>query len=134
MSTDKESFVHLHVHTEFSMLDGAARIKPLIQEVAAQGMPAIGISDHGNNHGAFDFYKTAHKGETMWELTSSSLNLSFGSDNDRSTAREPDAARVTKFFSEENYGLVDIDWKAKALTMTLKSNQSATLAEQRFTW
>ena len=59
MSTDKESFVHLHVHTEFSMLDGAARIKPLIQEVAAQGMPAIGISDHGNNHGAFDFYKTA---------------------------------------------------------------------------
>ena len=59
MSTDKDSFVHLHVHTEFSMLDGAARIKPLISEVAAQGMPAIGISDHGNNHGAFDFYKTA---------------------------------------------------------------------------
>ena len=59
MSADKDSFVHLHVHTEFSMLDGAARIKPLIAEVAAQGMPAIGISDHGNNHGAFDFYKTA---------------------------------------------------------------------------
>lgn len=55
----KDSFVHLHVHTEYSMLDGAARIKPLIEEVAAQGMPAIGISDHGNNHGAFDFFKTA---------------------------------------------------------------------------
>ncbi|MFM6971675.1 MAG: DNA polymerase III subunit alpha, partial [Rhodoluna sp.] len=41
------------------MLDGAARISPLIDAVVAQGSPAIGITDHGNNHGAFDFYKTA---------------------------------------------------------------------------
>lgn len=87
----------------------------------------------GDRHAA-GIYKAQHKGETMWELTSSSLNLSFGSDNDRSTAREPDPARVTKFFSEENYGLVDIDWKAKRLTMTLKGNTSATLAEQAFSW
>ena len=59
MSASKDSFVHLHVHTEYSMLDGAARVKPLIQAAAEQGMPAIGISDHGNNFGAFDFYKTA---------------------------------------------------------------------------
>ena len=83
---------------------------------------------------AAGIYKAEHKGQTMWELTSSSLNLSFGSDNDRSTAREPDPARVGKFFSEENYGLIDIDWKAKRLTMTLKGNTSATLAEQAFTW
>ena len=56
---NKDSFVHLHVHTEYSMLDGAARISPLIEAVVAQGSPAIGITDHGNNHGAFDFYKTA---------------------------------------------------------------------------
>ncbi len=87
----------------------------------------------GDRHAA-GVYKAEHQGETMWELTSSSLNLSFGSDNDRSTAREPDAARVTKFFSEENYGLIDIDWKAKTLTMTLKGNTSATLAEQAFGW
>ena len=55
----KDSFVHLHVHTEFSMLDGAARIKPLLAKTAELGMPAIAITDHGNNHGAFDFYKTA---------------------------------------------------------------------------
>lgn len=55
----KESFVHLHVHTEYSMLDGAARVKPLIEAALEQGMPAIGITDHGNNFGAFDFYKTA---------------------------------------------------------------------------
>jgi DNA polymerase-3 subunit alpha len=54
-----DSFVHLHVHTEYSMLDGAARVKPLIEAALEQGMPAIGITDHGNNFGAFDFYKTA---------------------------------------------------------------------------
>jgi DNA polymerase-3 subunit alpha len=59
MSVNKDSFVHLHVHSEFSMLDGAARIKPLTEAAAEMGMPAIGITDHGNNHGAFDFYKTA---------------------------------------------------------------------------
>ena len=41
------------------MLDGAARVKPLIAEAVNQGMPAIGITDHGNNFGAYDFYKTA---------------------------------------------------------------------------
>jgi alkaline phosphatase D len=87
----------------------------------------------GDRHAA-GIYKVDHGGQTMWELTSSSLNLAFGSDNDRSTAREPDAARVTKFFSEENYGLIDIDWKARRLTMTLKGNTSATLAEQAFSW
>jgi len=85
----------------------------------------------GDRHAA-GIYRAQYKGETMWELTSSSLNLAFGNDNDRSTQREPDAARVTKFFSEENYGLVDIDWKTKALTMTLKGNTSATLASQTF--
>ena len=87
----------------------------------------------GDRHAA-GIYKVEHGGQTMWELTSSSLNLAFGNNNDASTAREPDPARVTKFFSVENYGLVDIDWKAKALTMTLKGNDSGTLAEQRFTW
>lgn len=78
-------------------------------------------------------YKVEHKGETMWELTSSSLNLAFG-DVEKSTAREPDPARVSKFFGIENYGLVDINWKTKALTMTLKGNDSNTLTEQTFSW
>ncbi|RZS54321.1 DNA polymerase III alpha subunit [Microcella putealis] len=57
MSAD--SFVHLHVHSEYSMLDGAARVKPLIDEAVAQGMPAIAVTDHGNMFGAFDFWRTA---------------------------------------------------------------------------
>jgi DNA polymerase-3 subunit alpha len=56
-----DSFVHLHVHTEYSMLDGAARIGDLVNEVARQEMPAIAMTDHGNVFGAFDFYKQATK-------------------------------------------------------------------------
>ena len=52
-------FVHLHVHTEYSMLDGAARINELIDEVKNQNMPAIAITDHGYLYGVYDFYKTA---------------------------------------------------------------------------
>lgn len=87
----------------------------------------------GDRHAA-GIYRTDHAGETLWELTSSSLNLAFGDDADRSTAREPDPARVGKFFPMENYGLIDIDWKARALTITLKDKQSATLAAQTFGW
>ncbi|MGN9777268.1 DNA polymerase III subunit alpha [Micromonospora sp. H33] len=54
-----DSFAHLHVHTEYSMLDGAARLKDLFAEVSRQGMPAVAMTDHGNMHGANDFYKQA---------------------------------------------------------------------------
>ncbi|WP_022880649.1 DNA polymerase III subunit alpha [Gryllotalpicola ginsengisoli] len=54
-----DSFVHLHVHSEYSMLDGAARIKPLVDAAIEQGMPAVAVTDHGNMFGAFDFWKTA---------------------------------------------------------------------------
>jgi len=58
MSADP-GFVHLHVHTEYSMLDGAARVDELVKEVANQGMPAIAITDHGNVFGAYEFNKRA---------------------------------------------------------------------------
>ena len=54
-----DSFVHLHVHSEYSMLDGAARIGPMVQEAARQGMPAIAVTDHGNTFAAFEFYRAA---------------------------------------------------------------------------
>jgi len=101
---------------------------------ALKGREASGLVLLSGDRHAGGVYTTQYKGETLWELTSSSLNLSFGSDNDRSTAREPDPARVGKFFSEENYGLVDIDWKAKKLTLTLKNNTSGNLAEQVYNW
>ncbi len=52
---ERDSFVHLHVHTEYSMLDGAARLKDLFAETARMGMPALAMTDHGNVFGAYDF-------------------------------------------------------------------------------
>ncbi|MEO0643500.1 MAG: alkaline phosphatase D family protein, partial [Pseudomonadota bacterium] len=87
----------------------------------------------GDRHSG-GIYKLEHGGETFWELTSSSLNLAFGNDVERSTEREPDPARVSKFYSVENYGLVDIDWAMKQVTVTLKGNESQTLTEQTYDW
>ncbi len=56
-----KGFVHLHNHTDFSMLDGAARVDDLVKAASEQGMPAIAISDHGNLFGAYEFYKAAEK-------------------------------------------------------------------------
>lgn len=54
-------FVHLHCHTEYSLLDGAIRIKDLCQQALNFGQNAVAITDHGNLYGAIDFYETAKK-------------------------------------------------------------------------
>ena len=54
-------YTHLHLHTEFSLLDGLARIEPALDRVKAIGQEAAAITDHGNLYGAIDFYKAAHK-------------------------------------------------------------------------
>ena len=51
---------HLHCHTEYSMLDGAARVRPLVEEAARLGMPALAITDHGVLYGLIDFYEACH--------------------------------------------------------------------------
>ncbi|HEY3035938.1 MAG TPA: DNA polymerase III subunit alpha [Streptosporangiaceae bacterium] len=53
------SFAHLHVHTEYSMLDGAARLKDLFAQCEQTGMPAVAMTDHGNVYGAYDFWAKA---------------------------------------------------------------------------
>ena len=55
----QDSFVHLHVHTEYSMLDGAARLDDLTKRAAELEMPAIAMTDHGNVFGAYEFYRLA---------------------------------------------------------------------------
>ncbi len=56
-----DSFAHLHVHTEYSLLDAAAKIKELVAAVAEQKMPAIAITDHGNMYGAYEFWKAGRE-------------------------------------------------------------------------
>ncbi|MYI56919.1 MAG: PHP domain-containing protein, partial [Acidimicrobiia bacterium] len=57
-----DSFVHLHTHTEYSMLDGASRVDALVTAAAADGQPALGITDHGNLYGIVPFYKACRAG------------------------------------------------------------------------
>ncbi|WP_418792065.1 DNA polymerase III subunit alpha [Phosphitispora sp. TUW77] len=56
-----QDFVHLHVHTEYSLLDGAARVRGLAAAAAANGMQALAVTDHGAMFGVIEFYKEAHK-------------------------------------------------------------------------
>ena len=54
-------FSHLHVHTQYSLLDGAASIQNLYKKAIKDEMPALAISDHGNMFGVFDFVAEAHR-------------------------------------------------------------------------
>ncbi|MBP2631276.1 MAG: dnaE [Firmicutes bacterium] len=58
---ENKQFVHLHVHTEYSLLDGASRIEELTKKAKELNMPAIAITDHGSMYGVIDFYKAAKK-------------------------------------------------------------------------
>src|SRR5438309_5975480 len=57
----RDSFVHLHLHTEYSLLDGAVRMKELMRKAAEFKMPAVAMTDHGNLFGAIEFYQEAEK-------------------------------------------------------------------------
>src|SRR5438874_4904317 len=57
----RDSFVHLHLHTEYSLLDGAIRMKELMKKAAEFEMPAVAITDHGNLFGAIEFYQEARR-------------------------------------------------------------------------
>ncbi len=60
-----DGFVHLHTHTEYSMLDGAARIEEMVLAAKDDGQKAIGITDHGNLYGVIDFYETCRKHDVV---------------------------------------------------------------------
>jgi DNA polymerase-3 subunit alpha len=59
--SSRANFAHLHLHTEFSMLDGAARVKDVVSRAAEMEQPAIAITDHGVLYGAVDFYQAAER-------------------------------------------------------------------------
>ena len=62
MSTNiTQQFTHLHLHTEYSMLDGANKIKVLAKKIKELGMESVAMTDHGNMFGTIDFYNTMKK-------------------------------------------------------------------------
>ena len=81
-----DSFTHLHVHTEYSMLDGAARIGAVVGAAAADGQPALGITDHGNMYGVLDFYKEC-RAQGIKPVIGSELYLAHESRHERPARR-----------------------------------------------
>ncbi len=77
-----DSFVHLHVHTEYSMLDGASRIDDLLDKVAQDGQPAAAITDHGVLFGLVEFYRAAEK-RGLRPILGSELYQAIGSRRDQ---------------------------------------------------
>ena len=59
LSDGPDSFVHLHVHSEFSLLDGLSRVGEMTKRVADQGMTAMALTDHGSMYGVIPFYAAA---------------------------------------------------------------------------
>ncbi len=59
--SESTAFVHLHNHSDYSLLDGASKIEQLVDAASAMGMPALALTDHGNLFGAIQFYNAAHK-------------------------------------------------------------------------
>lgn len=89
----------------------------------------------GDRHagGIYTDTPEAAGGEAIWELTSSSLNYSFSS-TERNTAREPDPKRLTDFISEENFGLIDIDWEARTFTMSMRGSAGEERVTRTVGW
>src|SRR5712692_7214151 len=83
---DKD-FVHLHLHTDYSLLDGAIQIKPLAKRLKELNMKACAMTDHGNMYGAISFYQTM-KGQGIKPIIGCEAYLAAGSRTDRA-ARAP---------------------------------------------
>jgi DNA polymerase-3 subunit alpha len=86
LSTHPKSFVHLHLHTQYSLLDGALRIKDLMSKCKEFGMPAVASTDHGNMFGAIDFYQQA-KGAGIKPLIGSEIYFTPGSRFDKKSPK-----------------------------------------------
>ncbi|MGN6184577.1 MAG: PHP domain-containing protein, partial [Thermoanaerobaculia bacterium] len=84
------SFVHLHLHTEYSLLDGATRPEDLAKRVAKQGMPACAITDHGNMFGAVEFYN-AMKKEGVKPIIGCEMYVAYNSRHDKAGVEDGQA-------------------------------------------
>lgn len=79
-----EPFVHLHAHTEYSLLDGISRLQDMVERAKALNMPAVAITDHGNMYGAVNFYKAA-KSVGIKPIIGCEVYITKGSRFDRKT-------------------------------------------------
>ncbi|MEI6715363.1 MAG: DNA polymerase III subunit alpha [Verrucomicrobiota bacterium] len=98
-----DSFVHLHLHSEYSLLDGATRIPALMKKVKEYGMPAVALTDHGNLFGAIEFYQEAEKAGVK-PIIGVEAYVAPGSYKDRNASSGRDAANHLTLLSKDEGG------------------------------
>src|SRR3974377_1434279 len=84
-------FFHLHLHTDYSLLDGACDLEELVDEAARRKMPAVAVTDHGNLFAAESFYKKAHT-RGVQPIIGCEVYVAKGSRFDRGEAAQREAA------------------------------------------
>ncbi|MBN1869680.1 MAG: DNA polymerase III subunit alpha [Candidatus Omnitrophica bacterium] len=94
-------FVHLHVHTQYSLLDGACRIKELIRKSIEYNMPAVAMTDHGNMFGTVDFYQTAKSMGVKPIIGIEAYILTSGSRLEKSPREKGTVAHIILFARNE---------------------------------
>ena len=102
-----DGFVHLHVHTHYSLLDGAVRIKDLVKTAKALGMPAVAISDHGNMYGALEFYAAA-KEEGIKPILGLEAYISPTTRQDRSMGNQSQASYHMLLLAQNATGFANL--------------------------
>src|SRR5947199_397744 len=96
----RDSFVHLHLHTEYSLLDGSIRMKELMKKAAQFKMPAVAITAHGNLFGAIEFYQEAQRAR-MKPIIGCEVYVAPRSHKDRSPSRRESAYHFTLLAENE---------------------------------
>ncbi|HZS17077.1 MAG TPA: DNA polymerase III subunit alpha [Candidatus Udaeobacter sp.] len=96
----RDSFVHLHLHTEYSLLDGAIRMKELMKKAAEFKMPAVAITDHGNLFGAIEFYQEAQRSGVK-PIIGCEAYIAPGSHKDKPGSRRDSAYHFTLLAENE---------------------------------
>src|SRR6266436_3909209 len=95
-----DSFVHLHLHTEYSLLDGSIRMKELMKKAAEFKMPAVAMTDHGNLFGAIEFYQEAQRAGVK-PIIGCEAYIAPGSNKDRPPSRRDSAYHFTLLAENE---------------------------------
>src|SRR6266446_590285 len=96
----RDSFVHLHLHTEYSLLDGAIRVKELMKKAQEFKMPAVAVTDHGNLFGAIEFYQEA-KNAGVKPIIGCEAYIAPRSHKDRSVSLRESAYHFTLLARDE---------------------------------
>ena len=96
----RDSFVHLHLHTEYSLLDGSIRMKELMKKAVEFKMPAVAITDHGNLFGAIEFYQEAQRAGVK-PIIGCEVYVAPGSHKDRPPSRRESAYHFTLLAENE---------------------------------